>query len=393
MASRESNEERRRKLRIRKARACALVAMAFVFLLAAAAVANLATPDRDYSFSENRYLSSFPEFSLEAVKSGDYMTDFENYVSDQFFLRDQWISLKLGEDLALGKRESNGVYLGSDGYLLGAPGEPDRENLQKNLNAMKDFARRHSKVPVYVCLAPNSFYILRDKLPTGAPIRDQADDLSEISNGLGDSVHLVDVSPILQEHSDEYIYYKTDHHWTTLGAGYAHETLAQEMNLAVPEEGYTTYTVADDFQGTMDSASGYHRSRDTIQICEAADTEYVVLYVEDERKTTSIYESDCLEKKDKYQVFFGGNHPRVDISTTGKEERNLLLFKDSFANCLVQYLLPSFQNIIMVDPRYCYDNMDSIMENQGITDVLFLYNLDTFLTDNSLADVLAEETQ
>ena len=81
----------------------------------------------------------------------------------------------------------------------------------------------------------------------------------------------------------------------------------------------------------------------------------------------------------------------VDISTTNDKGRKLLIFKDSYANCFVPFLVPYYTEIVMVDPRYYYDNVQTLMNNKGITDVLFLYNMDTFLTDNSLADVLSGE--
>ena len=96
-----------------------------------------------------------------------------------------------------------------------------------------------------------------------------------------------------------------------------------------------------------------------------------------------------MENKDKYQVFFGGNHTRITISTTVANEKNLLVFKDSFANCFIQFLLPYYQTITIIDPRYYYDSVDTLIENSSITNVLFLYNANTFVRDNSLADVIA----
>lgn len=389
----EKKTTRRLPRRPHQADIYTLLAKIFIAVLVVTAVLNIVIKDKEFSDSENRVLASFPKFTWESVKSGKYMSEFENYAADQFVLRNQWISLKLWEDLLLGKRESNGVYLGKKGYLMEVPDEPDQEQMGKNMENMAAFAERHSDVPVYVCLAPNSFYILKDKLPFGAPVRDQAEDLAGIKAALGDRIHFIDVTDALKEHSHEYIYYKTDHHWTSLGASYAFAKLAKDMDLGEVRD-YTVYTVANDFQGTLASQSGDHRSRDTIQIYDAGDgaADYLVLYPEEGKKSTSIYDSSRLKEKDKYTVFFGGNHARVDISTTESGNRNLLLFKDSYANCMVQFLLPCFQNIIMVDPRYFYDNVDSIMENQGITDVLFLYNVNTFVSDNSIADVLEMNT-
>ena len=82
----------------------------------------------------------------------------------------------------------------------------------------------------------------------------------------------------------------------------------------------------------------------------------------------------------------------VDITTANDTKNRLLVFKDSYANCFVPFLIPYYNEIVMVDPRYYYDNVDQLISSKGITDVLFLYNMDTFLTDNSISDVLASDS-
>ncbi len=362
----------------------------FGVLLVIMVLANLIKRDQEFSDEENRMLTQKPVLTWESLTSGDYMTDFESYVSDQFFARNQWITVKLYEDILLGKKESNGVYLGKDGYLIEKPDEPDWESVSNNMAAVSALAERHPDISTYMCMVPNSFYILEDKLPAQAPVRDQERDLQKIRELADGSVHDINVTDVLKEHADEDIYYKTDHHWTSLGAYYAFAAAAEAMGLKNVETEYDIHTVASDFQGTLASKSGYHGSEDIIQVYEAANIEpdYIVNYVESNEKSTSIYNSSCLEEKDKYTVFFGGNHARIDISTTQPERKNLLLFKDSYANCFVQFLLPYYQSIIMIDARYYYENVDSLIQNYGITDILFLYNVNTFVTDNSLADVL-----
>lgn len=95
-----------------------------------------------------------------------------------------------------------------------------------------------------------------------------------------------------------------------------------------------------------------------------------------------------MGEKDQYQVFFGGNHPLVEIHTADNTGRNLLVFKDSYANCLVPFYIPCFDNIYMIDPRYYYDNAAALLTTDGITNVLFLYSQNTFATDRTLRDVL-----
>jgi hypothetical protein len=101
-----------------------------------------------------------------------------------------------------------------------------------------------------------------------------------------------------------------------------------------------------------------------------------------------VYIRSKLKEKDQYQVFFGGNHPAVEIHTTADTGKNILIFKDSYANAFVPLLIPYYDNIIMIDPRYYYEDVNQVISSAEITDVLFLYSQNTFATDTTLTDVL-----
>lgn len=388
---RKKREKRRRANRIYQ-----IMAVLFVVCLAVAVLANLIKKDVKFSESENRMLTERPKLNLQDVASGEYMSQFESYVSDQFILRDSWIQLKLNLDKLAGKKESNGVYLGKDGYLMEKLDEPNTEYEEKNLKEIGDFADRHQDLNVCMTLVPNAAYILKDKMPKNAPVRDQAEDLKKVQAEVGSKLNFVDVTETMQKHASEPIYYKTDHHWTSLGAKYVFEDMAEDLNIT-PTENYEVYTVTTSFSGTLASKSGYHGQEDTIEVYEpqGVDNDYVVFYADDQKKTTSIYNADSLKEKDQYTVFFGGNHTRIDIDSPNPDNRCLLMFKDSYANSFVQFLTPYYRKIILIDPRYYYDNVEQIIASEKVTDVLFLYNLNTFLTDTSLADVLMpqEDTQ
>jgi hypothetical protein len=386
-------KERKRKMELRRRAGHFRRVMSTMFIatLVLITVLNLLIPDRKFSDQENRMLTQRPHLTWAGIQSGEVMKEFENYYADQFVARDAWISIKLGIERASGRRESNGVFLGKKGHLLEEPNEPDWDSVQKNMQAVSDFSANHSDLNTTFCMVPNAFSIQSQYLPKYAPVRDQAADIAKIQSMAGDKVSFVDLSDALKQHSSEYIYYKTDHHWTSLGAKYGFDALAGTLGIDQPAGDYDVYTVADDFQGTLASKSGYHGSHDTVSVYQQKgdDQEYIVEYADTGEKTTSIYSSKALKEKDKYQVFFGGNHTRITISTTVANDKNLLVFKDSYANCFIQFLLPYYQTITIVDPRYYYDNIDTLIENSSITDVLFLYNVNTFVQDNSLADVIA----
>ena len=117
----------------------------------------------------------------------------------------------------------------------------------------------------------------------------------------------------------------------------------------------------------------------------------MVSYVDEGRKTTSLYDSSKLETRDQYGVFLGGNSSVIDIKTVSPEKKRLLVIKDSFANCFIPFLAPYYREIVVVDPRYYSGTIGDIMDAYRITDALVLYSGNTFFTDNHLSGVLTGE--
>lgn len=353
-------------------------------------VLGVALPDRDFSENENRKLAAFPEITLASVADGSVLQNLGDYVADQFPLRDMWISLNLWMNRTLGWQEASGVYFCADDYLIQVPSAPNEEQHSRNLAAISAFAAAHEELNTVMTIVPNAVAIHADKLPEYVPARDQMVDLAHI-RGSVTGVNFVDVTQKLLDHNDEELYYRTDHHWTSLGASYAFEEIAPALNIQAPSRyAYEIYTVSNSFEGTLSSKSGSHGVKDRVEIfVPETDIEYYVTYGDDKNGICSMYSREALDNKDHYTVFFGGNYGRVDITTTADTGRVLLVFKDSYANCFMQFLYPYFDHIVMIDPRYYYDNVENVLKSEGVTDVLYLYNLDTFLGDTSLADVLA----
>ena len=391
----EENEIKRRPRRrspVQKNRSfqgtCLAVLLALVILVFA--LTGWIGKDRAFSENENRSLAQKPAFSWQALGEGSYFADLSSYIADQFPGRDLWLSVNLGFNKLLGSREAGGVYLCADDYLMQAPGEPNEKQLTRNLQAMNAFARKYPEVNMVAAIIPNAVTVLDEKLPANAPVRDQKADLRDIKSRLS-GVSFVDVTDTLKKHRDESLFYRTDHHWTSLAAAYAFQKIAPELEVTAPTLGsYTRYTVSDTFAGTLSSKSGSHTALDTVEIfVPDSPIEYFVEYPDGGGEICSMYKREALDAKDHYTVFFGGNYSRVDITTSADTERSLLVFKDSYANCFIQFLYPYFDHITMVDPRYYYDNVDQIISSESVTDVLYLYNLDPFLSDASLADTLA----
>lgn len=390
----DERQERRRRRRQARERSLGLFRRSAAILLgtfaAALIVLSLLAKDRDFSEAENRALAQRPTITAEGLESGRVFGDLSEYLADQFWARDGWISLDTFGARLWGLREVNGVYLGKDGYLFGAPEIPDQTRQEAKIAAVNAFAARHEDLNIQFMLVPGASAVLTDKLPKNAPIRDQIADVRAVENALT-GVTVLDAAGALNEHSAEEIYYRTDHHWTSLGAYYAFAAAADRLNAAVPVPSFEVYTVTDSFEGTMASRAGVHRTRDEIQIFlpQGSDVKYYVNYLDSQTRVTSMFDSAALEQKDQYTVFFGGNHPLVEIRTTASTGRSLLVFKDSYANSFMQFLTTYYDTIVMIDPRYYYGDLSAVLASYGITDVLFLYSADTWMTDAALVDVLA----
>ncbi len=349
---------------------------------------SLALPDRDFSPAENRRLKQFPSFSVSGLLGGSYFSDWTDYTAEQFAGRDHWITLELKFRQLLGAQEANGVLLCKDGYLMEPPVEPDESAVRKNRDAVNAFAARHPELSVSMAVVPTAAYILSDKLPGNVPVRDQHADITAFASRL-QNVQFIDVSDALLARSAEPLYYKTDHHWTTLGARAAFEAMAPALGIDASGMQYETYTVSGNFEGTLAAKSGCRDVQDTIEIA-VPETDVLFYRVNegDPTRFATLYDDASLSGNDQYALFLGGNAARVDVTTTAETGRTLLLFKDSYANCLMQFLYPHFDRIILIDPRYYYSTADDLLLRESVTDVLFLYNANTFFEDRSLCEVL-----
>ena len=367
-----------------------ILGVLFLAVLLLFGTLNLVLPDRAFSETENRMLEQKPQLRLSGILDGKYMKNFEKYQTDQFFGRDSWIRIRTTADRLLGKNKSGDVYLGKNGQLYEEPAAIT-EDTWENLDAVYAFAKRHPEVSHYMMLVPGAAGILPEGLPAYAPVEDQMEQLAHIRAYLGNAVVQIPVEEALSEHKEEYIYYRTDHHWTTLGAYYAYEQAAQVMGLN-PKLLMEPCEVTHQFDGTLSARSGYQVPLDTISLYRPLEEEkLVVTYVAEQKKSASLYASKKLETKDKYGVFLDGNHPLTEIRTMAESDRRLLLIKDSYANCFVPFLTSRFREIVLVDPRYYYGELETLLEEKGITDVLYLYNLNTFVEDDVLHFVLEKQ--
>ena len=347
--------------------------------------------DRDFSETENRVLVSVPSLSLYSLKEGTFMKDFETYLTDQFAFRDEVIRLKTLADRVMGKTETNGVYIGKEGWLFSVPSPFDEKRVEDITDKISTFADSNKESEIIFMLSPNSSYIYKEKLPDGLSLPDQSYLIEDIANYTqSKSIDFINLSETFMAEKDAaQLFYKTDHHWTVRAAKLAFGELMKKWEKPVNDVKLDFLAVTDSFQGTLSSKAGITSSSDVIEICVPKDE--ALTYVADyngEKKTATLFDSGKLETKNKYEVFTGGNYGKITVTTTSASKDTLLIIKDSYANCMLPMLTPFFAKIVVMDARYTEERISSVTEENSFSHILFLYNLDTFLEDTSLGEVL-----
>lgn len=368
-----------------------VLAIIFILFLNAFFLLGIIQHDTSFSENENRVLSKIPKLTIDNLSSGRFSKKFEKYCVDQFPFRENLVALKAKTDLLIGKKEQNDVFIASDGYLIETFTEPNNEAMYQKLLAINKFTKKYPHINHTVMIVPNASDIYYDKLPKNAPVLNQKFFIDRFYNDLEPSTTKINLYDALKNYTENPVFYKTDHHWTSDGAYQAFLKFSAVLKLKTNSDYYEKHLVSDSFLGTLSSKVGYYDSSPDeifVYLPKTANDEVVVSYIEEKTKSPSLYDTSKLEIKNKYELFLKGNHPLVKIKTTAKNTKTLLVIKDSYANCFVPFLTPFFSNIVILDPRYYFEDIYELVEMENVTDILYLYNANTFFNDTFLADVL-----
>lgn len=357
----------------------------FMVLLLGLAGKEALSHQRTYSPVEKRELQTRPEISITKVLDGRFKKKYESYLRDQFPGRDHWVSFQTDMELFMGKNEIHNVYIGKNHYLLEhyTEKEFDPQQISKNLQALEKFVgKAKQNADVHVMMVPTKSWVLREKLPAFAPHYKEQKFYDALQQKLGKEDVLISVETVLDAHKEEEIYYRTDHHWTTLGAWYAYEqyTKAVGGDLQRAQGKKKFRCISKDFYGTSYAKINYARQADKIEIYEPADKLRVV-YNMGEKKTKTLYDVSFLKTADQYSVFTGGNQAVLEITGGIKNGKTLLLIKDSFANSILPFLAEDYEKLVVVDLRQLNVSGDRLLEMFSPTDILILYNSAQFAQD------------
>lgn len=369
----------------RRAGDLALVSL-FLAAIFTFAVLFWALPDRESSERENRQLAQIPKVTLERVLDGKFTADIAEYMADQFPGRDFFVTVKALSETALGKGGNNGVLFGAGETLVTREDLPNTDNLRVNLTAIAAFSDwcAAQDIPAVTAVAGRTADVLTHTLPSyyGSVYSDRLwDTLQSEAEAAG--LTFVNLRTPLRTRAEdgEYVYYRTDHHWTTLGAYYGYADIAAALGIkAHPLSDFERRTVSLSFLGTTWSTAGASWiDADTMEFFRyEGDDAFTTTIVDDGRTFAGFYDTDYLPKKDKYSAFIGGNSALVTVTADepSEERETLLLVKDSFAHAAVPFLARHY-DLLIVDLRYYKSRVTSLVTEYGIDRVLFLYNVDS----------------
>lgn len=346
-------------------------------------------PQSEFSEDENRGLTTFPDFSIKALVDGSYTSDIGKFYSDQFPARRFFVELKAVSELAQLKMQNNSVIPGQNGTLVKRQEYTDYSYVRDNMEAIEKFrqALAEDNIPVTLAVAPRSVDVLSHTLhPIYGDSRSAAvwDVLCEYDP---DATQLRDALTTAAK-SGEYVWYKTDHHWTTAGAYMVYAMLGEQLGYTPkPLSYFTPETVSEEFYGTTYSSSGlYSTAPDTMQYFRfEGDESFVVENMLTGTKLDGFYDTTLLDTKDKYSSFIGGNnaHVRVYDTAATADKPTLILVKDSFAHSLVPFLAIHF-DLEIIDLRSYVGSVAALARETQACGVLVLNGADNLAISDTL---------
>lgn len=372
-----------------------LTVVLFLICLYAFALAFALLPDHTFSEQENRSLRTLPKFGWQKLISGEYAAEINDYFADQFPLRDTLVGLKGSVELAFGKGENNGILLGDgqqladrlfdvyrNGDVTHETDTYDPAHLDAVCNAINRLSERLD-IPFSALFTGRTIDVAASAFRYPATTSNAI--LEQISNGIHKHV-LIDTIPLLRQKYElgESVYYRTDHHWTTLGAYYAYAETMRAFDMAediLPAEAFFKKTVSDAFYGTAWSAGGMkHIHPDQIELwLFGNESDFTV--TADGKELDGFYNMAYLAKKDQYSLFLDGTHDVVTVQKKGEERPTLLMLRDSFGASIAPFLAQHFDLVLLnlSSQRADFCDVTALSAQYGADRVLLVYTLENVI--------------
>ena len=280
--------------------------------------------------------------------------------------------------------QSGGVYVvGSAGYEMYNYVGSLAEKYQSTVNAVADSLSGVSQV--YAMAIPLSSGItLPDELFSDIPGSDQAQAEKDILAGMGQNVKTIPLHDVMMSHRTEYIYFRTDHHWTALGAYYAYVQFCTAKGIT--PHNLSDYEVSQfpGFLGSFYNDGGkpdaMKNDPDTVNAYHPVSATASMKYGDNENSTLTggqvIFDESTASASLKYGTFIMGDNPFTVIENPEVSNgESCIVVKESFGNAFVPFLVDHYQTVYVVDYRYYSGSVTQLARDKGVKDVLFVNNL------------------
>lgn len=396
------------------------------------------------SETEKRELAKFPEFSFSAFVSGDYFSDISTWFSDTVPFRDTLMSINSGIQNFLGTSGTLvGFNEGVSGDAIPAPVTPNEnetlpypeettENASSEtstsapeeitypedqkeaqnveqlgsivicdnaafeyynfvqstadnyVKALNTAASRFSSLSdIYVTVAPNSTDItLNEKVREKLSVSDQKEAINYMLGSSSSALKKFNCYDNIRQHRNEYVYFRTDHHWTALAAYYAYEVFCQTKGITpLPLSEYEIWSF-DGFLGTFYNDSGSNpalgATPDRVDAYKPP-CDYSMTVTDKNGNTTSmpmLYDESNAPASLKYGTFICGDNPLSTITNGSKTEgETCLVVKESFGNAFVPFLVYHYKTIYVIDYRHYSGSLNSFLSANPVDDIIFVNNI------------------
>lgn len=355
----------------------AAVILGLSLLLIAGLIAVFA-PGGEFSDWERRYLAERP--AAPDVQSWNTDKKTETFLADHVPFRQALVALDSVSQALTGRRTQLSAWY-TGGAVIEPPIPFDQAKLERNLQRFGSLADK-AGIPWLLLTPPTHGYLLRDSmLPWMA---EQYEAESAVYALLSADSHAVPMPDAFCTDPDA-MYYRTDHHWTLAGAYQAYAALSGPLGYeALPLEAFQL-SESPGFMGTTLSRSGLPPLWEDTLVCAEPRSPVTLTILDDGTVYDHLIFPEAAATYDGYAVYLNGNHGMLTIERADAPRGTLIVYKDSFANCLLPLLSAHYRQIIAVDARY-YGGVfsDALSMAQDAEAILYAYSLDSLVNDTSI---------
>lgn len=357
-----------------------------IFIIFLVTIVDIFNIDNPFSSYENRSLAMKPKFYYSDFKSGRFFKNYERYINDQFLLRNTWINIKSASEFILGKKENNNIIYGNNDYLFDKFEKIDEDNLYKNINIIKSFISS-SKANFNIMIIPESFSIYKEYLPLGIGLIDEEQYINSINSEFDKLVNTTSINLIntFIDNKDGYIYYKTDHHWTSLGAYLAYKEFSKTNDIYPIDKNELRENRVDGFLGTYFSKSkNFNVKEDYILYYDNTNIEVNI----DGKAVEGLNDNSKWSSSDKYSSFLRGNNGLTIINNKSIQDKSkILVIKDSYANSFIQFLINNYNEVYVVDLRSFAGSFNEFYLENNFDNVLIMYSFKNLVNDINISKI------